>query len=176
MRVDPIGVIAFNKDERRIDIPLEKIKAIQVKPIELLPIKHFIGKERRVQDPARAYFISQSAADIIRILKNEEEYHLHTRSALFSKNGSFSKKKQSAYDLEIATYKWLDTKQKLNLCPIAILNQKKLIAINHDGEFIIVDKKGKDSTLLCQDFIIQMNEEISLLNSRSAAHLAEKLL
>lgn len=176
IRIDAIGIVTFNEDQYKVNIPFEKIKDVQSKPIELLHIKHFIGKERRALDPAKAYFIGQSAADIIRILKNEEEYHLHTRSALFSKNGSFSKKKQSVHDLEIATYKWLDNKQKLTLCPIAILNQEKLIAINHDGQFVIVDKDGKDSALLCQDLIIQINEEISSLNNNSASYLAERLL
>jgi len=102
-KADDKGIIIQTKSREKA-ILMPKIKQIYGKNIILITPK---------KPSASTNEMDKLKIEIIEKIKSLPEYHLSTRSAKFTKNGSFKKKKISQKDFESEVFHWIDKREEI---------------------------------------------------------------
>lgn len=120
---------------------------------------------------------------IIEHIKHLPNYYLSTRSARFSKNGSFEKKKISQQQFELEVFHWVKRHHgHIEFCPLALLNNELLLIV-YKNRFLLIKKNfsivfdtQQDNINSIVDFIFDQNLRIIEKRRNSLRALAEDLL
>jgi len=138
------------------------------KNIYFFEIKKLEYKKIVFSNPSKVFsekIFDSFSTKIIEEIKNEKNYKLVTRSAIFDKKKcKIKKNKQSSKNFELLVYTWLKNRKDVtNICPLALINQKYLLCI-YEGIFCLIEKNYKivfqSEMVSIVDLIFSTNKEL----------------
>ncbi|EKD24725.1 MAG: hypothetical protein ACD_80C00167G0023 [uncultured bacterium (gcode 4)] len=161
-KADDKGIIIQTKSREKA-ILMPKIKQIYGKNIILITPK---------KPSASTNEMDKLKIEIIEKIKSLPEYHLSTRSAKFTKNGSFKKKKISQKDFESEVFHWIDKREEIvEFCPLVLLNNKILLAL-YNAEFVLLKK---DFTVVTKHHNRDINTIVKFITDYNKRILEKKI-
>lgn len=179
IKADETGIV-IEADTGLKVILISKIKKIVWKNITFTTPKDHFDKQ---DDNKLNMQMDKMNTQIIEKMKKLPTYYLSTRSAQFTKNGFFKKKKISQKNFEFEIFHWIKKrKHGIELCPLALLNNELLLAL-YQKRFlllrknfsIIFDSKHQDINGIVT-FIFEQNHQIKEKRNMSLRGMAEDLL
>ena len=179
LRADETGiVIQMNMGPKVVLTP--EIKSISWKNVTFISPKRYFDKQN---DNELNMQMNKINTQIIEQIKHLPTYYLSTRSARFSKNGSFEKKKISQKQFELEIFHWIQRHHgHIEFCPLALLNNELLLVL-YQKRFlllkknfsIVFDTKYNDINTIVT-FVFDKNQTITEKRKISLRALAEDLL